>query len=276
MCQNKRAWWYKLFNWISSWSNPLQVLVNATLAVLTLLTLCYTIHFSNENLAQSTAQFNLAKEQFDSTKAKWFQEASDKIKHDSIERSRYNRQEKRNGIQDSINKRQLIAFQNLERTTQLQYDAQNRANKETEYQSRAIFALKGISFDSLNNWGIITINNAGRRAPKIIATDLCSYSRITGFQRNYQKNDDIDFNESASVGIKVRSTKQSFYDKSTMFYLSVDYIDSFNHSKKSFTKYFYWYYNTNNVLTWSRLEDSEISLFIQIAKSNNVILKSSH
>jgi hypothetical protein len=264
----------KIKNWAKSNSQYWQLIANTALIVLTIITVTLSSYFSREalktthiQLAQADSNINLSKKQFlfaiDQRKA----DSIKYVRNDSISRikeykdsliaeNRFVTQEKRNKLQDSINRKQLNAIQLQAKIAELQFRSQSIANEELKYQTRPIFLLTSTAYDSVKKVASFVIKNVGKRSVSVRGTIMCGINKKhLALYRNLDEESKSDLNDITYNSIKLPMPKWEFEQDSTMYYVYFKYIDSFDGEIKSFKKFFT-PVKENNVTGWGDLTKS--------------------
>lgn len=281
------------FNWerfkqtIEQNPNTSQFIINSLLVILTFAALIITIIFSNKGISESRKQYIQAQAQLKLAKDQ-FQYSIDQRKFDSIENiktqiktdrknksdsiiaeQRFTTQERRNAVQDSINKQQLKAIQLQAKLAALQLKAQVKINNQTFYEERPNFLLVNAKRDSLTQIAYFSIKNIGKRPARIIQSKICAYNHQyqTFFQASRNVGRVLDtvslYNQSILLSAK------TFYDEGTAYYISIQYVDIDSGKQKIFDKYFQWYFQTIDYLYWRDLDKKYISLLRKRALNEN-------
>ncbi|RYU87901.1 hypothetical protein EWM62_15515 [Mucilaginibacter terrigena] len=246
----RRNSYSSLKTWVKNNSEYAQFLINSGLVVITVVTLVTTSYFSYRSLSESGKQLNLAQRQFttslnqrktDSADSKSTNALlEDNRKRDSlISEQRFKSQEKRNSLQDSINKEQLKAIQAQANLAKLQLQAQILVNKQAYYDARPVFMIIKAKYDSVKRTCLFTVLNTGKRPAIMLNTKLCAYNhQFNKFYSSTFPKLNWTINNQAYLEVLINAPKDIFFDSGTAYYISLAYTDGIDGKKTIFEKYF--------------------------------------
>jgi hypothetical protein len=264
-------------------SGKLQFIVNSVLVAITVFAMFLTWYFSSQNLKLSTAQFNLAMNQFNHQRKqdslnKINDSVKDRIlnvrlkndsikqeKKDKIEYEKDQNQRKLNIRQLQINGQQLSAIKSQASTAKNQLDAQIEQFKEQSYERKPYFMIDNVTIDSSVKYKpkiSFTFTNRGIRPAHVDSTILAFYNIVLGCHSITPNTANLDASpqQNSLFTSQINIFDDCLISTNTIFYLIIYYRDFATDQPKEQAIFFQYKFSKDHQFLYSRLSSNAIGL----------------